>query len=180
MSKKVVVVSRSLRKNSNSRRLAEQFAKGAQRRGNTVEFVDLADKKIGFCTGCMGCAEKAKCVIKDDAAELMDTVRNADVLAFATPIYYYSVSGRMKTFLDRMNPIYFAGHSFKDVYFMASAATGDEGEFDTAVNDLQGWIVCFAGAQLAGTVRAAGANRPGEISQYPDKLQQAYDMGKNV
>lgn len=62
----------------------------------------------------MACIETKKCVIKDNTTEVMEKVRTADVLVFATPIYYYAICGQLKTFLDRMNPIYSAGHNFKE------------------------------------------------------------------
>ena len=70
MNKKVVVISTSLRGNSNSEKLAEYFAKGAEDAGNTVEFISLKNKKIGFCIGCLVCQRKGECVIKDDAIEI--------------------------------------------------------------------------------------------------------------
>ena len=106
MSKKVVVISTSLRGNSNSEQLARSFAKGAEDAGNSVEFISLKGKKIGFCIGCLACQSKGECVIKDDALAIEQAVLNADVVAFSTPIYYYEMSGQMKTLLDRMNSLY--------------------------------------------------------------------------
>ena len=105
MSKKVVVISTSLRGNSNSNALAESFANGAKAAGNTVEVISLKGKKIGFCIGCLACQSKGECVIRDDAIEITEKVLNADVVAWATPIYYYEMSGQMKTLIDRMNSI---------------------------------------------------------------------------
>ena len=66
MSKKVLVISTSLRKNSNSDILADNFIKGAEDGGNSVEKVCLNDKKIAFCKGCMACQNIGHCVITDD------------------------------------------------------------------------------------------------------------------
>ena len=68
--KKVLVISTSLRAVSNSHRLAEEFARGAQEVGNKVEVVTLHDKDIRFCRGCLACVKTGKCVIKDDAFEV--------------------------------------------------------------------------------------------------------------
>ena len=100
MSKKVVVISASLRTNSNSAALAEQFAKGAKDAGNEVEVISLKGKNIGFCIGCLACQSTGSCVIKDDANEITEKVLNADVVAWATPIYYYEMAGQMKTLID--------------------------------------------------------------------------------
>ena len=87
MSKKVLVITSSFRKGGNSDSLAEAFANGAREAGNEVESISLADKTIGFCKGCLACGKTQKCVIKDDAVEIAEKMKNADVIAFATPVY---------------------------------------------------------------------------------------------
>ena len=67
MSKRVLVISTSLRPGSNSELLARQFAQGAQEAGHTVELVSLAGRDIRFCQGCLACQTTGRCVIRDDA-----------------------------------------------------------------------------------------------------------------
>ena len=98
--KNVLIISTSPRKGGNSESLALEFAKGAEESGNKVETVFFREKNIGFCKGCLACTKSNRCVIKDDAAELVEKMLAADVIAFATPIYYYEMSGQMKTLLD--------------------------------------------------------------------------------
>lgn len=105
MNKKVLILSSSPRKGGNSETLAAAFAKGAQEAGNQVELVHLREKQYGFCKGCFACLKLGHCVIKDDAVEIVSQMHDADVLVFATPVYYYSVSGQLKTMLDRANPL---------------------------------------------------------------------------
>ena len=88
MSKKVLIIGTSLRKNSNSDALAKSFAEGARSAGNEVETVSLTGKNIAFRKGCLACQSIGRCVIKDDAIVLAEKMRTADVLVFATPIYY--------------------------------------------------------------------------------------------
>ena len=104
--KKVIVISTSLRTGSNSDMLANKFIEGAKAAGHEVEKISLAGKDIRFCKGCLACQKFGKCVIKDDVNEIMLKVLNADVVCWATPIYYYEMSGQMKTLIDRMNAIY--------------------------------------------------------------------------
>ena len=110
--KKVLIISVSLRKNSNSDLLAQQFAKGAQEAGYQVETISLREKNIQFCTGCMACLKAPRCVIRDDANTIVEKMGNADVICFATPVYYYEMAGQMKTLLDRANPLFSADYSF--------------------------------------------------------------------
>ena len=106
MNKKVLILSSSPRKGSNSETLAAAFAKGVQEKGHQVETVYLREKQYGFCQGCFACLKLGRCVIKDDAVEIVQKMHDADVLVFATPVYYYSVSGQLKTMLDRANPLF--------------------------------------------------------------------------
>ena len=171
--------STSPRKGGNSESLALEFAKGAKEAGNKVETVFFREKSIGFCKGCLACTKTNSCVIKDDAAEIVEKMLAADVIVFSTPIYYYEMSGQMKTLLDRGNPMYSADYAFRDIYLLTSAAEDEENVPKRAVYGLEGWIECFPKARLAGTVFAGGVTAVGEIKDRPS-LKLAYDMGKTV
>ena len=179
MSKKVLVISTSPRKGSNSDALADEFIRGAREAGGSVEKVTLYDKTIGFCKGCLTCQRTQRCVIHDDADAIAQKMLTADVIVFATPIYYYGMCGQMKTMLDRANPLFSADYAFRDIYLLSAAAEEDEHTGDGAAAGLQGWIDCFEKARLAGTVFAGGVTAVGEIQGHP-ALKTAYEMGKNV
>ena len=179
MSKTVLVLSTSPRKGGNSDALADAFVRGAQEAGNQVEKITLYDKTIGFCKGCLTCQNTQRCIIRDDADAITQKMLTADVIAFATPIYYYGMCGQMKTLLDRANPLFPADYQFRDIYLLAAAAEADEHTVDGAVTGLQGWIDCFEKARLAGTVFAGGVTAVGEIQGHP-ALQRAYETGKTV
>lgn len=179
MKKNVLVISTSLRNHSNSEVLAEAFAKGAAEAGNQVEFVSLKEKDIRFCKGCLACQKTLKCVIADDAPEIVEKMKEAEVIAFGSPIYYYEMSGQMKTFLDRANPLYSAEYRFGDIYFLMTAAEGEQEATERAVSGLEGWIACFEKAHLAGTVFGGGVDKAGEIEGH-QAVVEAYEMGKAV
>ncbi len=103
-------------------------------------------------------------------------MKNADVIAFATPIYYYEMSGQMKTLLDRANPLFPSDYKFRDIYFLASAAENEEDAMDKAVSGLGGWIDCFEKASLKGVVKAIGVTDEGDIEGNAS-LKEAYEMG---
>lgn len=177
--KKVVVVTSSPRKGGNSETLARKFAEGAIAAGNEVEFIAVRDVNLKFCIGCMYCHTHDRCVLDDGMNDLYKKVQNADVIAFATPVYYYAVCGQLKTFLDRLNPLYVRDNKFKDVYLLATAAEDDERAMDGSVKDIQGWADCFDGVELKGVIRAVGVTEKGEIDN-TDFPQKAYELGKNV
>ena len=179
MNKKVLIISSSPRKGGNSETLAAAFAKGAREAGNQVETVSLREKQVGFCKGCLACLKLGHCVIQDDAVEIAAKMHDADVLVFATPVYYYSVSGQLKTMLDRANPLYDTDYAFTKAYLLATAAEDAPETFEGTEKAVQGWVDCFPRCTLAGTVFAGGVNDVGEIAGHP-ALEQAYRMGKEV
>ena len=179
MSKKLLVITSSYRKGGNSDSLAEAFANGAREAGNEVEIISLADKTIGFCKGCLACGKTQKCVINDDAVEIAEKMKNAETIAFATPVYYYSVSGQLKTMLDRANPLFTTDYNFRDIYLLASAAEDGEETVTGTQTALQGWIDCYDNAHFAGTVFAGGVTDKGAIVGHK-ALEEAYNTGREI
>ena len=178
--KNVLIISTSLRGGSNSELLAKECAKGAEEAGNCVELLSLKGKKIQYCIGCLSCIKTGKCVQKDDAPEIMEKLRRADVLVFATPIYYYEMCGQMKTLLDRMNPLYSSDYAFREVYMIATAADGGDTTFEKAYNGLQGWVDCFPKAKLCGLVAGEEIGDPKDAVNHPDVMEKAYELGKEI
>lgn len=174
MKQKVLVISTSLRPGSNSHALAEQFAEGARQAGHEVELVSLRDKDIRFCKGCTACQKTGRCVIRDDVAPLLEKLRAAQVVAFATPIYYYELCGQLKTFLDRTEPLYGRENAFRKVCLLSAAAETEDFVPKRAEVGIQGWIDCFENLELAG-----GVQGPGEMTGHP-ALEQARAMGAAI
>lgn len=179
MSKKVLVISASLRKGGNSETLVQEFARGAQEAGHSVEMASLRDKTIGFCTGCFACQKTGRCVIHDDADVIAQKMLRAEVIVFATPVYFYDMSGQMKTMLDRSNPCFPSDYAFRDIYLLATAADEEESAMDGTVKGLQGWIDCFEKASLKNVVRAVGVTDIGDIAGTPILLE-AYELGRTL
>ena len=179
MSKKILIVSTSPRKGSNSEALALAFADGAKEAGNEVDFISLRGKTVNFCRGCFVCQEKLRCVIRDDADEICQKALTADVLVFATPIYYYEMSGQLKTLLDRLNPLFPSDYAFQDIYLMTSAAEAEDSVPERAISGVEGWVECFERARLAGTVFMGGVTEAGENPEHP-ALEEARHTGRNA
>ncbi len=179
MVKNVLVVSSSLRQGSNSEALAAQFARGAEEAGHKVEKISLMGKDIRFCKGCLACQKTGKCVIADDAGTIVEKMLEADVIALATPVYYYSVCGQLKTMLDRANPLFSADYRFRDIYLLATAAEDAPETVQGTETVVQCWVDCFEKAALRKTVFAGGVTNPGEIQGHA-ALQAAYTAGKQL
>lgn len=179
MAKKVLIIESSMRKNGNSTALAAEFARGAGESGNNVKVVKLAEKEIKFCRGCLACIRSNKCILQDDMATMLPLLQEADAVAFASPVYYYSICGQLKTFLDRSNPLFTAKYQFRDIYILLAAAENEPSAAEGAVKAVQGWVDCFEQARLAGVVFASGVTGAGEVKEHA-ALQQAYEMGKSI
>lgn len=178
--KKVLIISTSLRNNSNSETLARETERGARDAGHDVEFITLKDKKIQFCKGCLACQKLGKCTIDDDANEIMEKMKNSDVIVWATPVYYYEMSGQMKTLIDRANALYVSDYKFREIYLITTSADNEEGVVQTVINGLNGWIACLDKAQLCGYVDGGGVNNPNDVIKIPELFDKAYNMGKNI
>ena len=174
MSKRILVLSTSPRIGGNSETLADVFIKGAEEAGHETKKICLYDKKIEFCKGCLGCQTTGKCILRDDAERIIAQMKAMDVLVFATPIYFYEMSGQMKTLLDRTNPLFPAEYEFRDIYLLATSADEEESSMEAAVKGLEGWISCFEKSRLAGVVRGTGADKKGAIEECGEEIGRAH------
>lgn len=179
MRKKIVVISSSLRRKSNSDALAEAFVQGAAEAGHEVEKIMLKGKDIRYCTGCLTCHKTLRCVLRDDADAVVEKIQQSDIVVFATPVYFYGMSGLLKTLLDRTNPLYTAENRFREVYLLASAAEDEEDTVEGTIRGIQGWIDCFRDVRLCGTIFAGGVNAPGATEGHP-ALEKACGAGKRI
>lgn len=180
MNKKVLVISASPRKGGNSDTLCDEFMKGAIDSGNTVEKIFLRDKKINYCTGCGFCNtnDYTACSQKDDMALILDKMVIADVIVMATPVYFYTMNGQMKTFIDRCCARY-THISNKDFYFIATAADVRPQALERTFDGLRGFIACLENAREAGLIYGAGVWNMGEVKD-TNFIKEAYEMGKNI
>lgn len=177
MSKNILVLSASPRKGGNSDILCNQFIKGAEESGNTIEKIYVNDMNIGGCQACYSCRGTGECFIKDDMAEILDKMIKADVIVMATPVYFYTMDGQMKTLIDRTLPRY-TEITNKEFYFIATAAAGERA-MERTIDGFRGFTDCFYGAEIKGIVYGSGAWQKGEIEKSP-KMEEAYKMGLHI
>lgn len=95
--KKVLILSGSPRVGGNSDLLCDEFARGAKVNNNIVEKICIANKKISYCHACYYCKEHGgECAIKDDMADILQKMIDADVIVLASPVYFYSIDAQLK------------------------------------------------------------------------------------
>ncbi len=179
MSKNVLVISASPRKGGNSDTLCDEFIRGAQESGNHAEKIFLASKNIKYCIGCGVCNTTNKCVQRDDMAEILDKMVEADVIVLAPPVYFYTMDAQMKTLIDRTVPRYTEIQN-KDFYFIVAAADTERKMMERTIEGFRGFTQdCLTGAREKGIIYGTGAWQAGEIKGTP-AVKQAYEMGRNV
>ncbi len=177
--KKIVIISSTPRKNGNSELLAESFAKGAKDAGHEVTVIKLRELNYSFCKGCELCQKTKKCTIKDDVTATLPAVAEADVIVFATPVYYYAMSGQLKTYIDRMNPLYSVGENkVRDIYLLATAFDTSEFAVQAIKKEIKAWCACFNNSKLKKTLFIGGVAKPNDIKSVADALDKAFALGQ--
>ena len=100
---KIVVLNGSPRKGGNTEIMAQAFAEAARKNQNEVSILDVASMNICGCLGCKYCwAHKGECVQKDDMGKVFAALADADMVVFASPIYWFDITAQMKTVIDRL------------------------------------------------------------------------------
>ena len=178
MSKTVLIFSSSPRRGGNSDLLSDEFASGALEAGNQVEKIFLKDKKINYCTGCGSCFNGKSCPQKDDMAEVLEKMIAADTIVMATPVYFYTMSGQMKTLIDRTCARY-TEISNKEFYFIVTAAVNNKPAMERTIEGFRGFTSCLSRPKEKGVICGTGAFEKGDIKGKP-AMKEAFEMGKNI
>ena len=169
---RIMILNGSARRNGNTVKLVEAFTKGAESAGNTVECFDLYGMKIQGCIGCEGCARQgvspeSPCVQKDDMTKIYEAFARSEVVVFASPIYFWSVTGVLKTASDRLYAelrcLGREGFPRKGVLLMTAAGPS----YDEPVE----WYRIFE--------RHLGWTNLGEVLG-SGKEKEAYDLGASI
>jgi multimeric flavodoxin WrbA len=179
MSKNILVLSSSPRRGGNSDLLCDQFTMGAQQAGHRAEKIFLKDKTINYCTGCGACLNgKKRCPQKDDMAGILEKMIGADVVVMATPVYFYTICGQMKTMIDRCCSRY-TEISNKEFYFIVTAADDSKPAMERTLEGFRGFTSCLDGAKEKGIVYGTGVWGIGDIKK-KEAMKLAFEMGNKA
>lgn len=177
MNKRIVIISGSPRKGGNSDTLCNEFQRGCEEAGHQAVKICLRDKRLHFCSACYACRKTGVCIQQDDVPDILQEMALADVIVLATPVYFYSMAGQMKTLIDRClsSGAKLAG---KEFYFIATAAAG-KAEMERTIDGLRGFTDCLPKSKVKGVIYGAGAWQLGDIQGNP-AMEEAYRMGKSI
>lgn len=177
--KKILVIGASPRINGNSDTLCQYFIKGAKENNNNeIEYIHLHDKNIGYCEGCYSCTKLGCCYKNDDMNELAKKMEEANVIVLATPVYFYSMDGQLKVFIDRMVQNYTKVRA--DIYIFITAWDSNKDNLVSTLEAIRRFSRdCLEDCPEKGYILASGMENKGDINNSP-YLKQAYEMGKNA
>lgn len=182
MAKKIVILNGSPRRNGNTSALVRAFTEGAETAGNTVTEFFLDSMNIRGCKGCFGGHSNTDCpcVQRDDMCKIYPAVRECDVVVLASPLYYWNMSGQLRTAIDRLFALeegdgnLLRGHGRASVLLMAAEGRGFEDVllyYDHLMGHLQ-W-------ENLGHVLAGGNGKIGDI-EGKTELDEAWKLGRSI
>ena len=147
--------------------------------GNRVEKIRVAEKKIGYCSACYYCRQSGGlCAKKDDMADILQRLIDADVIVLASPVYFYSIDAQLKTVIDR-TVARWTEIKNKEFYYIVTCADEEKASKETTLACFRGFADCVNGAIEKGVVYGTGVYRPSEIKNSP-AYKEAYNLGKTV
>ena len=175
---RILILTGSPRRNGNTDRLAQSFAKGAEE-SNQVEIVSVCDYKVNPCIGCNSCfsREGNRCFQNDDMTAIYEKLSQADILIIASPVYFYGISSQLKAIIDRLHtPLRNSFNIKKLGLILVGAATLPE-LFDAIITQYR-LVLNFFKLEDAGSVLVRGAKEKGEVSE--EDLKKAFELGKSL
>lgn len=176
---KIVILLGSPNRNGSTHLLAECFRQGAQEAGHTVEIIDVAHADIHPSTGCIHCGYEGPCSQKDDVEGIRAKILDADMMVFATPLYYYGMSAQLKTLVDRFCAFNSSIHGkHMKSALLTVAWNGDYWTFD-ALEAHYKTLVRYLNLEDMGMVLGYGCGTLSmtKHSAYP---QEAYQLGNRL
>lgn len=181
MSKKIVVITGSPRKNGNSFAMTDAFIKAAEAKGHTVTRFDAAMKNVGGCHACETCFKTGKaCSFDDDFNTVAPAISEADVIVYSTPVYWYSIPAQIKGVMDRIYAFCVGG---KDVAGKECALITCCEEHDMSVMDGVRIPIERSAAllkwKMVGKVLIPGVLNVGDIEK-TDGCKQAADLADKI
>ena len=190
--KNILVIQGGGRPKGNTAQLVESFVKGAKEAGHNVETVSLLKNEVKGCLGCNACRYGKPCIQKDSFNGLIPKIITADLIVFASPIYFWTISSRIKAFIERFyclaqedaNPPLgrYEKYPVKDCALLVTAADNYFWTFEQVTSYYKFTLINYIGFHDKGMLLAGGCgdtNGKPQIAQ-TSHLEEAYEFGRNV
>ena len=190
--KKILIIQGGGRPKGNTAQLVDAFTKGAEESGHQVDTISLLKNEVKGCLGCNVCRYGKLCVQKDSFNDLVPKIKEADLLVFASPLYFWTISSRIKAFIERFyciaeedpNPPFgrYEKYPEKDCALLMTAADNFFWTFEQAVSYYQFTLINYIGFHNKGTILAGGCGDTNGKPQIEktDHLKTAYQFGRDI
>lgn len=173
----ILVITGSPRKGGNTDIMAEAFAQGARESGNQVVIKNAGDMNVAPCLDCEYCfAHDGVCVQKDDMAGVLEEVDKADMIVFASPIYWFGMSAQIKLVIDRFYARADKGFHPTQTALLLNAMS--DGVFEAAIAEYQCTNNYLKWADK-GIITISGMDEKGSMKDSP-KLREVIALGKSM
>jgi multimeric flavodoxin WrbA len=180
----------SPRPKGNSAGMASHFTQAAESLGGTTRTIALNTLRYRGCQACYACKETHdRCVLEDDLTEVLESVREADVLVLATPVYFGDVSSQLKTFIDRtfsfLVPDYITNPEpsrlkpGKKLVFIIAQGHPDEAVFADLFPRYERFMKWY-GFQEIHLIRACGVRDPGDAAAREEVMRSAQETARKI
>lgn len=185
MGKHIVIIEGSPRVAKNTDRIVGAFLCGAQEAGHTTYKLSLAKNRINGCVHCMQCGKNGYCVQKDAMEAFYPELERADLVVFASPIYFWQISSQMKAAIDRLYALYTMGRlprgdAGKDMMTFLVCGDADPAAAADAQAFFSGVFEKRLGWKNVGTLVVSGTSRPDFDLEKEGYLQKAHDLGAGI
>ena len=191
MIRKAIAINGSLRPEGNTDRLLASFVEGAESVGARVIQSVLRDLRIQDCTGCYHCYRNSECALDDDMQIIHREVQSSDVLILAAPLYWRSLPGLMKTFVDRLY-LYYPRRNGKLIagkkviiltpMFMNKKEHG-KANYDSEIKPLSliyGHMTKRLELEIIHMAFFSGIGKRGDIEKQPAHIRRAFHLGRKL
>lgn len=190
--KNIIVIQGGGRPKGNTAQLIEAFVKGAEEAGHNVEVISLIRNEVKGCLGCNACRYGKPCVQKDSFNDIAPKIKDADLLVFASPLYFWTLSSRIKAFIERFyciaqedpNPPLgrYEKYPVKDSALLVTAADNFFWTFEQVTSYYQFAVVNYIGFHDKGMLLAGGCGDTNGKPQIDktDHLREAHEFGRNI
>lgn len=181
MAKRIVVLNGSPRRNGNTSRLIEAFTEGAESTGNTVQVFFLQGMDIHGCRGCFGGGKDPEhpCVQRDGMDEIYPAYKEADVVVLASPLYYWNLSGQLRTAFDRLFAVAECDPDYTNPRKKCVLLMAAEGDDFAEVENYYDRLMAHMGWTDRGKVLCGGVMAAGDIEGHDD-LDEARALGASI
>jgi len=186
----VVCLLGSPREKGNSATIANRFCSTAEGLGAEVKTFTLNNLQYRGCQGCMACKTKLdRCALSDDLTEVLEAVRETNVLVLASPVYFWDISSQLKSFIDRtfsyLVPDFITNSRKtrlapgKKLVFILSQNNPDRSSFSDIVTKFQYFSQAY-GFVESHVIRAFGVSEPGEVESHEDVMKLAETTARKI